>query len=231
MLHSHRKAFPPDELTFDAMGLDELQQHFPFLQEPALQEAILANGREMSLKAGEEMMKPGQYIKAIPLVLEGRIRISRLDGEGGEVLLYFLSAGQTCAMSLSCCMADQKSAVMATVEEDAHFIAVPVGLMDPWISQFSSWRAFIMQTYGQRFNELLQAFDAVAFLKLDERILKHLEDRRRVGGSDVLIISHQEIAQELHSSREVVSRLLKRMERDGFLKLGRNRIELSRMEA
>lgn len=188
---------------------------------------ILEQGREMNLNPGEELMRPGTYIKAIPLLMEGRIRISRQDGEGGELLLYFLSGSQTCAMSLSCCMADQKSSVLAIAEEQTQLLMIPVAYLDQWMTQFPSWKAFIMQTYAMRFNELLKAFDAVAFLRMDERLVQYLAGRRKAEGTHILHLSHQDIAHELHTSREVVSRLLKRLENDGQLKLGRNKIELS----
>lgn len=209
------------------MTKESLAHAFPIFQEPALLDQIWEKGREMNLSPGDELMRPGSYIKAIPLLVEGRIRISRQDGEGGEVLLYFLSGSQTCAMSLSCCMADQKSSVLAIVEEQTQLLMIPVAYLDQWMTQFPSWKAFIMQTYAMRFNELLKAFDAVAFLRMDERLIQYLAGRRKAEGTHILQLSHQDIAQELHTSREVISRLLKRLEHDGQLKLGRNRIELS----
>lgn len=203
-----------------------IQAAFPFLLEPELRGQIASQGREMWLTPGEELMKPGQYIKAIPLVIEGRIRIGREDGEGGEMFLYFLGPGQTCAMSLSCCSADQKSSVRAVVEENSHIISIPIRYLDEWMLQFPSWKNFVLQTYHFRFQEIMRAFDAVAFLRMDERLLQYLGERRQVAGSAVLNLSHQDIAQELNTSREVISRLLKRMEHDGLLRLGRNRIEL-----
>jgi len=209
------------------MTRETLTHAFPFFQEPDLLNQILEQGREMNLNPGEELMRPGTYIKAIPLLMEGRIRISRQDGEGGELLLYFLSGSQTCAMSLSCCMADQKSSVLAIAEEQTQLLMIPVAYLDQWMTQFPSWKAFIMQTYAMRFNELLKAFDAVAFLRMDERLVQYLAGRRKAEGTHILHLSHQDIAHELHTSREVVSRLLKRLENDGQLKLGRNKIELS----
>ncbi len=209
------------------MTEQEIQRNFPTFHDQELLDQIMQVGRETYLNAGEELMKQGQYIKSIPLVMEGRIRISRQDGEGGEVFLYFLSEGQTCAMSLSCCMADKKSSIMAVAEEPCRMITIPVQYMDDWMLRFPTWKNFIMQTYGERFNELLEAFDAVAFLRMDERLMKYLLDRQKAESSDVLHISHHEIAQELHTSREVISRLLKRLENDGIVQLGRNRIELT----
>jgi CRP/FNR family transcriptional regulator len=124
-------------------------------------------------------------------------------------------------------MADQKSSVLAMVEEQTELLMIPIAFLEQWMMQFPSWKAFIMQTYAMRFNELLKAFDAVAFLRMDERLIQYLAGRRKAEGTDVLQLSHQDIAHELHTSREVISRLLKRLEHDGQLKLGRNRIELN----
>ncbi len=205
---------------------DEISARFPMFLEEELIGRIAEVGRPMALEPGDELMHPGQYIKFVPLLLEGRIRISREDGEGGEVLLYFLSAGQTCATSLSCCMADQQSSIRAVVEESSRLLAIPIRYLDEWMLQFPSWKNFIMRTYSTRFDELLRSFDAVAFLRMDERLIHYLAGRRKVEGSDTLRISHQDIATELHTSREVISRLLKKLEHDGRVHLGRNRIEL-----
>lgn len=213
---------------------DEISARFPMFLEEALIDRIAETARPMTLQPGDELMHPGQYIKFIPLLLEGRIRITREDGEGGELLLYFLSSGQTCATSLSCCMADTQSSIRAVVEEEARLLAIPIRYLDEWMLEFPSWKNFIMRTYSTKFDELLSAFDAVAFLRMDERLIHYLAERRRAEGlktaaspsANTLRISHQDIATELHTSREVISRLLKKLELDGKVQLGRNRIEL-----
>lgn len=123
-------------------------------------------------------------------------------------------------------MADQQSSIRAVVEESSRLLAIPIRYLDEWMLQFPSWKNFIMRTYSQRFDELLRSFDAVAFLRMDERLIHYLAGRRKAEGSDTLRISHQDIATELHTSREVISRLLKKLEHDGRVRLGRNRIEL-----
>ena len=204
----------------------DLHRAFPALLEPELVERILAEGREVEVQAGDRIMDYDRYIKSVPLLLDGLVKIVRQDEDGKELLLYYLKAGETCAMSLTCCMAARKSTIRAEVEEGGRMLALPVEAMERWTEEFPSWRRFVMGTYADRFEEVLQALDAVAFLQLDERLVQYLEERRRVTGSDMLELSHQEVADELHSSREVISRLLKKLERDGRVELGRHRIRL-----
>lgn len=203
-----------------------LRRVFPDIHEPEARAAIIAASHLVELRAGEVWMDIGGYIKYIPLVLSGVLKLLREDEEGHEMLLYFVGPGETCAMSLTCCMGDARSSVRVVAEEDAVLLALPVRMMDEWSDRFRSWRSFVMLTYQRRFEELLRTIDGVAFRKLDVRLLDLLRERARNQGADAIRTTHQELAQELNSSREVVSRLLKRMEHDGLVKLGRQRIEL-----
>lgn len=203
-----------------------LRTTFRDIYEPEAQAAILAASKVIQLKAGETWMDIGAYIKAIPLVLEGQLKLLREGPDGDEMLLYFVGPGETCAMSLTCCSGDARSTIKVLAEEDTTLLAVPVRYMDQWTEQFRSWKSFVMLTYQRRFDELLRTIDGIAFQNLDARILDLLRERSRLTGSNVITTTHQEIAQELHSSREVISRLLKRMERSGSVKLGRQRVEL-----
>ncbi len=180
----------------------------------------------MELKAGELMMDIGGYIKYIPLVLKGMLKIMREDSDGNELLLYYIRPGETCAMSLTCCMGDAKSTVRAEVEEDVLILAIPIRFMDQWTNQFQSWKSFVMHTYQMRYEELLKTIDGIAFQKLDDRLERALKEKCSTSGTNSLVITHQELANELNSSREVISRLLKQMERKGKVKLGRHKIEV-----
>jgi CRP/FNR family transcriptional regulator len=208
---------------------DRLRKVFPDIYEPEARKALVDQGRYMELRAGEVYMDIGGFIRNVPLVLSGLLKLERMDDEGNELLLYYLKPGETCAMSLTCCMNEARSTIRVTAEEDSELLAIPVRIMDRLTEEHRSWKNFVMLTYQRRFDELLRTIDGVAFQKLDSRIVELLNSRARNSGSSVLSVTHQELAEQLNSSREVVSRLLKRMEREGVLKLGRQRIELLSM--
>lgn len=194
--------------------------------EKTLLEEIVEIGKIVDVKAGDIIMDTGQYIKFIPILLKGNIKIIRSDNEGGEILLYYVGSHETCAMSLTCCLAHQKSRIRAVAEEDTTMITLPVAKMEEWMVQYPSWKNFVMQTYSARFDELLKTIDGIAFHKVDERLEKYLKDKAALSNSQVINVSHQQIAEELNSSREVISRLLKQLEHNGEIVLGRNKIEL-----
>lgn len=205
-----------------------LQDKFRNIFEKELLEELSETGKLMNVKAGEIIIDTGQYIKFIPLLLSGNIKIMREDDKEGEILLYYVGSNETCAMSLTCCLAHQKSRIKAVAEEDTSMIVIPVGKMEEWMSKYNSWKNFVMQTYSARFDELLKTIDSIAFHKVDERLEKYLHDKSLITGQSTLIVSHQQIAEELNSSREVISRLLKQLEHNGGIRLGRNKIEILR---
>jgi CRP/FNR family transcriptional regulator len=202
-----------------------LQHHFPHLSEPALIADILHKGRMMQFPQGQIVMEIGSYYRMLPLIVSGALKILREDHDGNELLIYTLQPGDTCAMTLTCCMGDQPSKVRAVAEEDTELISLPVEMMDIWMRQYQSWRMFVIHTYSSRFDEMLNTIDSIAFLKMDERLEQYLHQRMKHHGSTSLGITHQEVAADLHSSREVISRLLKQLEKTGRIKLGRNHIE------
>lgn len=203
-----------------------LQQHFPSLNEPELIDEIEANAQLMEISEGTTIMEIGAYMKIMPLVTKGALKILREDNQGDELFLYFLYPGQSCAMTVQCCMANAPSQVRAVAEDDTELIAVPIRLINDWMKKYDSWKNFILNTYSQRFNELLHTIDSVVFNKLDERLLQYLNEKAGIAGGNRVNATHQEIAYDLHSSREVISRLLKQLEKKGIIKLGRNKIEL-----
>ncbi|MBL7914709.1 MAG: Crp/Fnr family transcriptional regulator [Bacteroidia bacterium] len=204
-----------------------LQEKFKNIFEKELLDELQAIGKPVNVKAGDIIMDTGQYIKSIPLLLSGSIKIIRQDDTDGEILLYYVGSNETCAMSLTCCMAHQKSRIRAIAEEDTEMITVPVEKMDEWMIKYESWKNFVMQTYNARFDELLRTIDSIAFQKVDERLENYLKSKGELTESKLLVVSHQQIAEELNSSREVISRLLKHLEKNGKIKLGRNKIELT----
>lgn len=194
--------------------------------EPELIEILDTNAIERSFHAGEEIVRTGQYIKSTVLVLSGRIKIYRQNDEGSEFLIYYLGPGEACAVSLICALQSQTSEITATAVEDTEVLMLPVQLMDELMIKFKSWSHFVIQTYRNRFDEMLTVIDNIAFKNMDERLEFYLKRSKSVSGNPVLNLTHQEIADDLNSSREVISRLLKKMEQLGKIKLNRNAIEM-----
>ncbi len=180
----------------------------------------------VDIREGDRLIDFGQYIKTMPLLINGAIKIMREDFDEGELLLYFLEKGDTCAMSLACCMGDKKSEIRAVAENNGLVAMIPVQKMEEWMGKYKSWRAFVFETYNNRFNELLTAIDNIAFMHMDDRLIHYLEETSKVNNSKIINKTHQEIAHALNSSRVVISRLLKALENDGRIILNRNNIEL-----
>ncbi|MEX0988223.1 MAG: Crp/Fnr family transcriptional regulator [Bacteroidales bacterium] len=205
-----------------------VKKSFPFF-EAELREVIAEKGILKSIPAGNTLIEEDQYIKSFPIVLDGLIRVTRMDEDGNELLLYYLKHGQVCTVSLSCCVDRARSRVRAVAEENSTVIALPVELLDSWMSLYQTWKEFVMVSMRNRFDELLYTLDSIAFLKMDERLERFFLDRYRTTRSAEFTGSHQDIASSLGTSREVISRLLKQMERKGMLNLGRNNIDFSPM--
>lgn len=196
-------------------------QH-PHLSDPLLLEEIAKYGQVQLFEAGQTIIEPGQYIKMVPVVLEGSIKVMRTYDQGHELFLYYVESGETCAVSLTCCSAMNPSEVKAVAEEKTRVLAVPARKHEEWTSQFRQWKNFVAQTYQKRFQSMFQAIDDIAFKKMDERLLKYLMVKARQAKSNELSMTHQEIASELGTSREVISRLLKQLENRKLVELGRN---------
>ncbi|MDH5609801.1 MAG: Crp/Fnr family transcriptional regulator [Cyclobacteriaceae bacterium] len=194
--------------------------------EPKLVQEIITIGRLRKVKAGQEVISPGSQSTELPFVVSGTLRVMRQDADGNEIILYYLEGGETCAMSITCCIENKKSEIRVVSEEDAVLWMVPVGYMDTWIQKYPSFRRFVFGAYQARFDEMLFAFDSVAFMKMDERLYKYLLDKKQATGSYVINKTHEQIARELNTSRVVVSRLLKQMETDEKIEQHRNRIEI-----
>ncbi len=192
---------------------------------PIFEEKLLGEINQVAtfkeIQEGFKLIEIGDYIKSMPLLVSGVIKILREDKNGDELLLYFLEHGDTCAMTLSCCVGNKKSEIRAIAETEAKLIMVPIQKLEEWMAIYPSWRNFILESYHNRLNEMLETVDSIAFLNMDQRLLKYLKDKARVNGSNTIKSTHQEIAYELHTSRVVVSRLLKKLENMGKLQLYR----------
>jgi CRP/FNR family transcriptional regulator, anaerobic regulatory protein len=205
---------------------EKLEATVGFMLEDELVKEIATVGQLRKAKTGQTLMHVGDPFTHMPLLLEGAIKIMREDKEGNELLLYYLESGDTCAMSLSCCMGNKKSKIHAVAEEDSVLVMIPVAYLDTWMSQYQSWKAFIFESIRLRMDEFLETIDSLAFMRMDERLVKYLKDRVRVTGNTEIETTHQQIADDLHTSRVVVSRLIKQLEHEGKVKLGRNHLEV-----
>lgn len=199
---------------------------FSGIFDDALLAEITEHGHHMKVPEGTMLMDVGQDMEAIPLLLEGAIKIMRLDKNGDEILLYFLESGDSCALSMGTYMGASKSSIRAVTERDTSLIMVPVGVGQEWMKTYRSWSAFVLESYQSRLEEMLEAIDALAFMDLPTRLRRYLSDKVKVQGDLTLQTTHQEIANDLHTSRVVVSRLLKNLEREGMLTLHRNAVEM-----
>lgn len=212
--------------TIDTTVKEAVDKNYGFIFDPELVDEIARYGEIISVPAGEIFMDLGQKITHMPLLISGSVKVMREDASGNELLLYFLERGDTCTMSLSCCMGDKVSEIRAIAEDDATLIMIPVEKMDEWLQRYRSWRNYIFDSYQVRLNELMETLDSIAFMKMDERLHKYLHDRVKLSGSTTVSGTHQQIASDMNTSRVVVSRLLKQLEKKGQIKLGRNKIEV-----
>ncbi|MDF2193568.1 Crp/Fnr family transcriptional regulator [Paraflavitalea sp. CAU 1676] len=201
-----------------------LDSRFPQF-EPELRALLAQHCVVRPLKAGEKMLQTGQYFRSTMLVAEGRAKLYREGEEGGEFFMYYLEPGQACALSMVCSDRQQSSEVMAVAEEDTVVLLLPLDLMDDLMRQFRSWYYFVIETYRSRYEELLVVIDHVIFKGMDERLEFYLKNQYDKLQKRDLSITHQQIANDLNTSREVISRLLKKMEQQGRLVLHRNYIE------
>jgi len=205
--------------------MEDIKALFPQF-EPMLMDEIIANGVIKTIAAGEVLMRTGQFIKSTMLILEGNVKVFRENEDGGEFLMYFLQPGEACAISIICAAKTEASRVMAKTTEETTVLMIPLQLLDRWMLEYKSWYHFVLSTYRNRFDELLTLIDQVAFRNMDERLLSYLERHAKVHNSSTISLSHQQIADELNSSREVISRLLKKMEQRHMVILHRNAVEL-----
>lgn len=207
-------------------SLDYLQDNLQGRFEHPLIEEMAKVSQVKIVPAGSYLIRPGEFIRSVPLLIRGAVKVMRPDQEGREALLYYLGGLDTCAMSLTCCMSGKKSEIIAVAEEETEVITIPVAKVDEWMCLFSTWKQFVFQTYQKRFDNLLQTIDEVVFHKLDERLLTYLQKKAANCQCSELAITHEEIARELVTSREVISRLLKQMEKNGDIRLMRNKIAM-----
>ncbi|MEQ8625550.1 MAG: Crp/Fnr family transcriptional regulator [Vicingaceae bacterium] len=203
-----------------------LNEKLDALFELDLLNEIKAIGVQKDIQDDEILMDYGKTIRSIPILLSGAIKVFREDENGDELLLYFLEEGDTCAMTMTCCLGNSTSKIRAVAESETKLIMIPVEKMELWMSKYATWRKFVLESYHIRFNELLETIDNLAFLNMDERLINYLKSKSKVNKANIIAATHQDIAIELNTSRVVISRLLKKLENKGNIHLSRNQIEV-----
>lgn len=203
----------------------DISRYFPTLEDSLIKELKQHSRRRIAHK-GEVMVKTGQFINDSLLVVDGLIKVYREDEEGNEFFMYYLAPGQACALTMNCAIRQETSPVMAIAVKETELLQLPVQMVDEWMKKYTSWNHFVLDNYRSRYMDLLESFDQVAFRHMDERLefyLKRHVEKLKIKDIEV---THQEIANELNSSREVISRLLKKLADDGKIVLHRYHIEI-----
>ena len=207
----------------------DLVRHFPSLQKELI-EKIAEAGELKTFGEGQVLMRSGQYIRYVMLVLEGLVKIYRENDEGDEFFMYYLEGGKACALSMICATRQDTSELTAKAMTNVTVVAIPLSYMDQWMIEYKSWYKFVISTYRERFEELLQTIDHIAFRNMDERLMFYLKRHQEKLHTNIIPLSHAEIAQELNSSREVITRLLKKLSDKGMVRLHRQHIEIIRLD-
>ena len=206
--------------------MNNLEQVAAFRTSPELVEKLYSNSLKKNYQAGDSILNENAYIKAIPIVTKGTLRVIRTEEDGREILLYYIKAGESCIMSFLGGLHNETSKVKAEVEEDAEILFLPMDKVTLFIKEYPEWLDYIFRMYHKRFEELLEIVNAIAFKKVDERLLNLLRKKAELTQSTTLQVTHEQLANELGTARVVVSRLLKQLEELGEVKLGRNKIFL-----
>ncbi|MFA7446512.1 MAG: Crp/Fnr family transcriptional regulator [Flavobacteriaceae bacterium] len=206
--------------------MENLAQITEFKSSPELVEKLYQHGISKEYEAGEILMNENSYIRSIPIVMKGSIKVIRTEEDGREILLYYIKAGESCIMSFLGGMHNETSKVKAEIEDDAEILFLPMDKVSLFIKEYPEWLDYIFRLYHKRFEELLDIVNAIAFKKVDERLLKLLHKKSELNNSKIILTTHEQLANELGTARVVVSRLLKQLEENGEVQLGRNKITL-----
>jgi len=215
-----------DFIPFDIKCYNKLNERFEMIFEPQLINEICQNGNFRTFKIDEEIIDVGTIITHIPLVISGSVKIMTEDNEGNELLLYYLEMADTCAVTLNCCTKKSKSAVRAIAESNTELLFVPVEKMEDWMIKYKSWRNYVLESYNTRLHEMIGAIDNIVFHSMEERLVNYLKEKALVTKTNIIHLTHQDIANDMHSSRVVVSRLMKKLEKSQMIEQKRNQIIL-----
>ena len=205
---------------------EKLTSYFNVVFEEELVKEIVKVGTYSKVKENDLLLDLGDKFDKIPLILSGAIKISLEDDNGDEIVLYYLEHGDTCTITFGSGLHNTKGEIRGVAEMDSEIIFIPVEKMDEWLAKYKSWRTFVIDSYNTRLSEMIEAIDTLAFMKMDERLFKYLTDKVKIMRSPTFTTTHQEIAQDLNTSRVVISRLLKQLENEEKIKLFRNKIEV-----
>lgn len=203
-----------------------INKTYGLIFEDKLIEEIVETSLLRDFKEGDILIDFGDSIRKMPLLISGAIKILREDFDEGELLLYFIEKGDTCAMTMACCLGETKSEIRAVAETEGTVVMIPINKMEEWLGKYKSWRNFVFNSYNNRLKEMLSAIDNLAFMNMDERLFKYLKEKVKINNSNEIHNTHQEIAFDLHTSRVVISRLLKALENKGIIRLNRSSIIL-----
>lgn len=190
---------------------------------------ICSIGRVATFKPDTVILDIGDEIEFLPILLSGSAKVFTEDDDGKELLLYYLESGDTCATTLGCCSRNNRSNIRVVNEEEIELLMIPTDKFDEWMAKYKSWRDFVLETFTFRFNELHKAIDSLAFSNMNERLFQYLRDKAMITGDTTIKTTHAQIANDLHSSRVVISRLMKQLEDEGTIQSRRNSIELLKM--
>ncbi|RRJ89223.1 Crp/Fnr family transcriptional regulator [Paenimyroides tangerinum] len=208
------------------MNKSLLESYFSSLFEEELIDEMVQIGQIRSFEENEILIDLNQTISHMPLLLHGAIRIMRDDDNDGELLLYYLEKGDTCAMTMTCCLGTKTSNIRATAETDGEMLMIPVQKMDEWLAKYATWRAFVFNSYQDRLDEMMRSIDNLAFNDSKGRLKNYLIEVASVNKTRTVNKTHAEIAYEMNTSRVVISRLIKALENEGFIKQQRNSITI-----
>lgn len=214
---------------FDITCYNTLYERFQNIFEDDLITEICHNGILKTYDKDELVMDIGDDMEYLPLIVSGSLKILTEDDQGRELLIYYLELGETCAVTLNCCARAQKSKVRAITESKSELLFIPMSKVEEWMARFHSWREFVLETYNYRMNEMLTAIDNLAFNNMEDRVMKYIRDKVMVTGNKEITATHADIANDLHSSRVVISRIVAKLEGDGKITHSRNKIKLTQL--
>jgi CRP/FNR family transcriptional regulator len=212
--------------TQEVILREKIDEYYGSIFEKELIEEIVKVGFIEKYKQTEVLVDIGENMTHIPLILSGAVKIIRREKEGDELVLYFLEKGDTCAISFINCINRKESIFKAVVENDTEAIFLPVEHIDDWLARFKTWRHFIIDSYHFRLIEMVESIDGLAFMNMNQRLMKYLGDKAKINQDVNLDITHQEIADDLNTSRVVVTRLLKQLHNEGKVFSTRNKVQV-----
>lgn len=211
----------------------QLNQDFKLLFQGLFEDELIAEieeyGKVYEMPANTVLVDIGENIKFLPIILQGSLKVFTEDEQGKELFLYYIERGETCAISVNCCTVHSNSKVRAYSDDDTTMLFIPPEKVEEWMVKYHGWRSFILDVFNSRINELVGAIDSLAFNNMEERTYRYLRDKAMIDGETRLHTTHSQVANDLHSSRVVISRVLKKLELDGLIKTHRNAIEIIKM--